>query len=363
MKKINYLLLYTLYSFIWSYSDNPENELVGAPQQNTCNLCHSNSALLYDENAFISISGLPQIINPGDSYDLDITVRNQFAEIWGFEIAAILGGNGFGSNPGATLIQAGNFNDIDSSTAIIEEQDGVEYVKHTSEGNYAGTTESATWSISWIAPQDYYGNITFYAAGVAGNNDLGNLGDFVYTTSITREITYDYPEPLNVNYQSDIKPIFNFYCVACHNEQEQYNDNGLILTDGFGRTSYENLILGGNNGSPVIPFNYQESLLFQVLDHSIYPNNFEIAQMPYFSFQIPENLLEIIKVWIDEGATSFSCIPGDYNLDSILNVLDVVGLVSCIVDDNCDNMQCLDLNNDELLNVQDIVLLINLILN
>ena len=62
---MNQFLLYTLFSFIWSYSDNPENELVGAPQQNTCNLCHSNSALLYDENASISISGLPQIINPG----------------------------------------------------------------------------------------------------------------------------------------------------------------------------------------------------------------------------------------------------------------------------------------------------------
>ena len=55
---------------------------------------------------------------------------------------------------------------------------------------------------------------------------------------------------------------------------------------------------------------------------------------------IANNLLEIIKVWIDEGATSFSCIPGDYNLDSILNVLDVVGLVSCIVDDNCDLVDC-----------------------
>ena len=66
--KIN-LLFVIAFSFIWSFSHNPENELVGAPQQNTCNLCHSNSAFLYDENASISISGLPEIINPGENYN------------------------------------------------------------------------------------------------------------------------------------------------------------------------------------------------------------------------------------------------------------------------------------------------------
>ena len=104
--KIN-LLFVIAFSFIWSFSHNPENELVGAPQQNTCNLCHSNSAFLYDENASISISGLPEIINPGENYNLDITVRNQFAEIWGFEIAAILSGTTY-IIPGADLIQAGS---------------------------------------------------------------------------------------------------------------------------------------------------------------------------------------------------------------------------------------------------------------
>ena len=78
-------------------------------------------------------------------------------------------------------------------------------------------------------------------------------------------INFNYPNPENVDFSTEVQPILNTYCIACHNEETQYNNNGLILTDGFGYSSYENLMLGGNNGSPVIPFNAQKVCYIRLL--------------------------------------------------------------------------------------------------
>jgi len=55
---------------------------------------------------------------------------------------------------------------------------------------------------------------------------------------------------------------------------------------------------------------------------------------------------------------------GDINQDIIINVLDIVSLVSYILGDNPNGMQFYlsDLNEDNILNIQDIILLINIIL-
>ena len=53
---------------------------------------------------------------------------------------------------------------------------------------------------------------------------------------------------------------------------------------------------------------------------------------------------------------------GDINLDNIINVLDVVILVSIILG-NADESSNADVNSDDLINVLDVVTLINLILS
>ena len=54
--------------------------------------------------------------------------------------------------------------------------------------------------------------------------------------------------------------------------------------------------------------------------------------------------------------------PGDCNLDSIQNVLDIVYVINdCILSSNSD-CECGDLNEDNTVNVLDVVLLVNIIL-
>ena len=55
-------------------------------------------------------------------------------------------------------------------------------------------------------------------------------------------------------------------------------------------------------------------------------------------------------------------LQGDINFDDIINVLDVVTLVTCIFsDDGCDI--CSDINNDGIVNILDVVILVNIILD
>ena len=55
-------------------------------------------------------------------------------------------------------------------------------------------------------------------------------------------------------------------------------------------------------------------------------------------------------------------IEGDLNYDGIVNILDVVTLVTCILSDNrCDI--CFDINYDGEINVVDIISLVNIILD
>ncbi len=73
------------------------------------------------------------------------------------------------------------------------------------------------------------------------------------------------------------------------------------------------------------------------------------------------------RFWSDIVIYDTGCIySGDINLDSIINVVDIVFLVNAILGEqslNADQMCQADSNSDGILNVLDIVALVNLILN
>ena len=56
-----------------------------------------------------------------------------------------------------------------------------------------------------------------------------------------------------------------------------------------------------------------------------------------------------------------SSIAGDLNLDNETNIQDVVIIINCILDDNCD--ECSDMNGDEIIDILDIVLMVNFIMD
>ena len=340
-----------IYSLILGYSHNPLPENVGAYFQFTCFQCHNTWPENANESGSVQIYGIPDIIEPGARYAVDVVVSNVYNNAsWGFEIASYVGAYE------QSLSQAGSWELTDPIKTIAEIANNVVYVKQTSDGTFQNQSGSASWPMIWTAPDDYYGAVRFYATGVAGDGELGNLGDYSYKTSLFATVVPpDSEYPVNVDYYNQVVPIFQAYCMGCHLADYQYNDNGLALD------SYPNLMAGGNTGPAIIPFDAENSLLVKAIEGRAYESD-DVNSMPYFQPLINENLRNVIRAWIDEGAEEFPCILGDYNFDNQIDVSDVVQIVDCILNLNCDLNSCADINEDGSLSVADIIIIVNVIL-
>ena len=151
-----------------------------------------------------------------------------------------------------------------------------------------------------------------------------------------------------VDYNSEIQPIFNSSCINCHSGSDAEEDLSL--------TSYDNLMNGGESGDVVIPYDHANSLLWQYIT---------FGYMPPGNNDLTGSQIDVIAQWSNEGARPEPNEPmiGDMNDDGIVNVLDVVLLVNSVLNGgSADDYPQADVNGDGTLNVLDVVLLINIIL-
>tara|TARA_B100001029_G_C15058985_1_gene456768 strand:+ start:1175 stop:1804 length:630 start_codon:yes stop_codon:yes gene_type:complete len=92
----------------------------------------------------------------------------------------------------------------------------------------------------------------------------------------------------SLDYETDIQPIFNANCMGCHAGS---------YAGGLQLGSYSELMSGGNHGNSVIPYDSENSILYQKISGNQTFGN----QMP------PSNLMyqtsiDLIAQWIDNGA-------------------------------------------------------------
>jgi hypothetical protein len=153
----------------------PDPGLTGAPPGGgSCYSCHngglnnlSGIILIYPPSSYV----------PGQDYYILTAVTGNGSR-WGFELTALTAGN----------TMAGAFSD--TSNAVAEQTSGgITYVSQTTNEGFDGTyadSLGAAWLFKWTAPASGAGPVTFYAAGVACDNDnTANSGDFTFTTSAT----------------------------------------------------------------------------------------------------------------------------------------------------------------------------------
>tara|TARA_Y100000996_G_scaffold31755_2_gene22454 strand:- start:338 stop:964 length:627 start_codon:yes stop_codon:yes gene_type:complete len=84
-----------------------------------------------------------------------------------------------------------------------------------------------------------------------------------------------------IDYQTQIQPIFNESCTNCHG-----------YSGGLALGNYDQLMSGGNSGDLVIPGDYQNSILWQRIDSGEMPPAGDISN----------DQLELIENWIMQGA-------------------------------------------------------------
>ncbi|MBZ0265373.1 choice-of-anchor D domain-containing protein [bacterium] len=159
------LLLALPLSLAWGYSSGPPNDRAGNPPQNAnCTACHS-SFPVNSGNGSLNITELFEYV-PGETYDLEISLSDPDQSRWGFELTVQNMQNAYAGGLTVTNAQQTQLNGS--------------FLKHTSNGTFQNQN-SGTWAFQWTAPAEGTGDVTFYVAGNAANNNGSTSGDYIYT--------------------------------------------------------------------------------------------------------------------------------------------------------------------------------------
>lgn len=92
------------------------------------------------------------------------------------------------------------------------------------------------------------------------------------------------------SFKQDIQPIFNEYCVKCHNPQDAHK--GLRLD------TYASIIEGQTNGPVIVPGRPLESILLRNIRRESPPSSW----MPFHQDPLTPNRVQNIENWIGQGA-------------------------------------------------------------
>src|ERR1700722_20668156 len=92
-----------------------------------------------------------------------------------------------------------------------------------------------------------------------------------------------------VNYDDDVKPIFNRYCLGCHSAGE--------MRAGLSLESYQGVLKGSSGGDVVKAGRATQSALYLAVSHE----GGGVPPMPLGGAKIPDVAINTIKDWIAAG--------------------------------------------------------------
>ena len=175
--KCNRLALFMLVpSSIWASAGGAPTGYTGSPADNgyACEACHG---------ARNASTGNVKVIFPGSSYTPGATYRVQVVitdtagKRWGFELGSWKAG--VDATP-----QVGSLKSSDTNTHVLVAGTN-RYITQTSAGTRIGALSPVTFEFDWTAPAAGTGDVVFYAAAVAANNNgREDSGDHVYSTQL-----------------------------------------------------------------------------------------------------------------------------------------------------------------------------------
>jgi mono/diheme cytochrome c family protein len=99
--------------------------------------------------------------------------------------------------------------------------------------------------------------------------------------------------PSGVSYNKDVQPILAKNCSECHAPGQKG-----FAASGLDTTSYQSLMKGGKFGQLVKPGDALTSALNMLVEGRVHSS----IQMPHGRAKLPDKDIEILKVWVNEGA-------------------------------------------------------------
>ena len=163
-------------SLTFSSSNGPPDGYAGLPPSyTTCVACHSSYALNSGPGQLQLTA--PGTYTPGQTYNLDVQISDPAMIRWGFELSVV----------NNAVEQAGTLVVTQHTYTTLSDNSGTQpdFLSQTDAGTFNGTPSGTTWQYQWTAPSTDTGPVTFYAAGVAANDNNNRYWDYVYSTSVS----------------------------------------------------------------------------------------------------------------------------------------------------------------------------------
>lgn len=147
----------------------------GAPGEGTCIDCHGGAPLNSGPGS-LRLIGAPEAYTPGQDYSFLVELEETGMTRWGFELTAL-----DDAHAAAGQVSAGA-----PDSAQVVSGGGKDYLTHTSTGNWRAVPDGPVgWVVDWTAPPAGTGEVTYWFAGNATNNNGETSGDHVYATAFT----------------------------------------------------------------------------------------------------------------------------------------------------------------------------------
>ena len=154
--------------------DNGRPGATGSPGETTCQTggCHSGTSNTGSGSIEITSSDMTGWeYELGVTYNISVKVKETGKSIFGLGVEALNTSNA----------NAGTLNVTEATRTQLLSAGGRTNLTHTSNGGLSA--DSSTFNFTWTAPSTNIGNVTFYVAGLAGNNNNSDNGDQSYTTT------------------------------------------------------------------------------------------------------------------------------------------------------------------------------------
>jgi hypothetical protein len=156
-----------------------------APGEETCGRagCHTGnngSNNINTGSGILSISSNKnlQFYVPGESYEITVRIEESNIERFGFSLTVLDENNNKAGHLSVTNHQLTQILDG------INQFAGRQYITYRMKGTEPYESGVGQWTFNWTAPETNVGKISFFTAGVSGDNDGTDLGDLVYTHKI-----------------------------------------------------------------------------------------------------------------------------------------------------------------------------------
>lgn len=173
------LLIFTGIDFESAHSNNSGAQAgyTGSPYENNSRTCASQNGGCHGGTGTTFQSDMISIDVPdcgyiaGETYTVTLTVSSAGRNEFGFSVSPQFNG---GATAGTMIASEGT--QLNGSGR---------YLTHTAQGTAESAPNTRVWTFDWIAPPAGSGDVTFYAAFNASNNNNANSGDLIFNSNLT----------------------------------------------------------------------------------------------------------------------------------------------------------------------------------